>query len=303
MAKKLERKLVKLSTQNMITGFLMILPAFTLYFLFVIYPAIQAAWVGFHRWDGFSAMKWIGINNYKFILNDEVYWLALLHSLQYALIVTLAKNILALGLAIILNRNIFAKSFFRTTIFMPVTLAFVVVGVLWSWIYNPTFGLLNSLLSVLGWEELIQGWLSNPKIALYSIMVVDIWRWTGFHMVILLAGLQGIPKELYESAEIDGANDWKQLTHITVPMLKPILFVSVILSFTGGFVSNYDFVYTMTGGGPNHATEVALTWIVSTAFTYNSVGKANAMSVILFVILAVFSLPNFIKNFRESRQI
>ncbi len=139
-------------------------------------------------------------------------------------------------------------------------------------------------------EFLIQGWLSDPKIALWSIMFVDVWKWVGFHMVLFLAGLQGISEELYEAAEIDGANKWRSLVHITLPLLTQVTIVSFLLSFTGAFVTNYDLVYVMTGGGPFHSTEVALTWIVSTTTRYAAVGKGNAMSMIMFVIVLVFGI-------------
>ncbi len=301
MAKLAKRRTLRV--QDAVSGLVLVLPAFLLYFLFVLYPTIEAGWIGFHRWDGFSKdMKWIGLNNYKFVFQDDVFWLAMRNSLKYSIVVTIAKNVLGILLAVLINRKIRLQAFFRTTIFIPVTLAFVVVGVLWSWIYNPNFGLLNSLLRELNLEVLIRGWLSDPKLALYSIMAVDIWRWTGYHVILLLAGLQAIPKDLYEAAEIDGAGPISQFIKITIPLLVPIFFVSIILSFTGGFVSNYDFVYTMTGGGPNHSTEVALTWIVNTAFNYGAVGKANAMSLILFVLLAVVSLPSFLIRFRSQRE-
>lgn len=282
------------------SSYMMILPALGLYALFVIYPLFQGIFISFHRWDGLSDMKWIGLDNYRFVFADAVFWKAILNTFIFAFGVTVAKNIFGLGLALILNQRIRCKTFFRTVSFAPVTLSFVVIGILWSWIFNPTFGLLNSILKALGLESLILGWLSDPKIALISVIWVDIWKWTGFHMVLFLAGLQGIPETLYEAAEIDGANSWQKFVHVTLPSLKNITYVSVLMSITGAFVSNYDVVYVMTGGGPFHSTEVALTWIVSTAFRFSAVGKANAMSVVLILLVAVFGVLQLLAIARKE---
>jgi ABC-type sugar transport system permease subunit len=270
--------------------YLMILPAIIIYSIFVIYPMFKGLFVSFHRWDGLSEMKWIGLNNYRFVFKDQIFWNAMKNTLLFAFVVSIAKNVAAFFLAILLNRNIKLRTFFRTATFLPVTLAFVVAGMLWSWMYNPIFGLINNFLKLVHLEIFIQGWLSDPKIALWSIMFVDIWKWVGFHMVLFLTGIQAIPEELYEAARIDGAGRWQSLFHITVPLVMQVTIVSFLLSITGAFVSNYDLVYVMTGGGPFHSTEVALTWIVSTTTRYAAVGKGNAMSMIMFLIVLVFGV-------------
>ena len=210
------------------------------------------------------------------------------HTFIYAILVTVIKNVLAFLLAYILVRKVPFQTMFRTGIYLPVTLSYVVIGVLWSWVYNPTFGLINSFLTMIGKEEWILGWLSDPDIALYSVVVVDVWKWLGYHMVLYLAGMQAISKDYYEAASIDGANGFKQLIHITIPQLNSTIVVNVLMSLTGAFASNYDIVNVMTGGGPANSTEVSLTYIVSNAFRYSNMGKANAMSMILFAFVFVF---------------
>lgn len=283
--------------------YLMLLPALILYTTFVIYPMFKGAYVSLFRWDGLSDMEWVGLKNYQFVFKDEIFWLAMKNTLLFAFVVSVGKNVLALFLALFLNMKIRFRTLFRTSVFLPVTLAFVVAGILWSWIYNPVFGLLNNTLTFLHLDFLIRGWLSDPKIALWSIMVVDIWKWTGFHMVLFLAGLQAIPRELYEAADIDGANRWQSLIHITLPLLSHVITVSVLLSVTGAFVSNYDLVYVMTGGGPFHSTEVALTWIVSTTTRYAAVGKGNAMSMIMFLIVLVFGILQMKFSFAQDYEM
>lgn len=270
--------------------YLMVLPAFVLYSIFVIFPLFKGLQISFYRWDGFSEMEWFGIKNYQFVFKDKIFWGAMKNTLLFAFVVSIAKNVFALFLALLLNLNIRFRTLFRTAAFLPVTLSFVVTGILWSWIFNPVFGLVNNALYLLNLGSWIQGWLSDPKIALWSIMLVDVWKWTGFHVVLFLAGLQSIPEELYEAARIDGANRFQNLFFITLPLLIQVTVASFLLSITGAFVNNYDLVYVMTGGGPFHSTEVALTWIVSTTTRYAAVGKGNAMSIIMFVTVLGFGI-------------
>ncbi len=289
--------------QQNLTAYTMVLPALVLFLVFVIYPLFQGAWISLHSWDGLSEMEWIGLKNYQFVMKDKVFWQAMKNTFQFAIGVTVIKNIAGLALAVLLNKKIRGQTFFRASVFMPVTFSFIVIGILWSWIFNPTFGILNILLTNLHLDFLIQGWLSDPKIALWSVMWVDVWKWTGFHMVLFLAGMQSIPQDLYEAASIDGAGGWQKFIKITVPMLKSVTLVSVLMSVIGAFVSNYDVVYVMTGGGPFHATEVALTWIVSTTFRFASVGKANAMSILLFLFVAVLAIVQMVVMTRDADEI
>lgn len=264
----------------------MVLPAVLLYAVFVIYPLIRGGWISLHQWDGISStMTYIGFRNYRYAVDDPIFWKALRNTFQYAIGVTIAKNLLGLGLALLLNRKLRGLTFFRTAGFVPVMLSFVVTGVLWSWIFNPTFGIADRLLGFFGLGS--PGWLSDQHLALWSVMWVDVWKWTGFHMVLFLAALQSIPNELYEAAALDGAGRWSTFRHVTLPMLRPVIAFSTLLALTGAFVSNYDVVYVMTGGGPLHATEVSLTYIVSKAFQSTEVGLASAMSMILFAGVAV----------------
>ena len=269
--------------------YLMCLPSLVLFTIFVIAPFIVGICTSFFRWDGLSEMEFIGIKNYLWTFQDETFWLSIKNTLIYAFFVTILKNVIGLSLALLVTKKIVGKSFFRVCAYLPVTFSYVVIGVLWSWIYNPIFGLLNNFLSSVGLDSWIRGWLSEPSIALYSIITVDIWKWMGFHMVLYMAGLQAIPKELYEAAEIDGANALRRFTRITIPQLNSTLVLNIVMSITGAFMTNYNLVKVMTDGGPYNSTEVALTYIVRNAFTYSSLGKANAMSMILFVFVFIFA--------------
>jgi len=268
-------------------GLALLSPVLLLYLVFVMYPLLRGLIVSFYQWDGLSpTMTWVGLNNYKDALRDPVFRLALRNTFQYAIGVTVAKNVLGLGLAILLNKKLRLRTFFRTAGFLPVMFSFVVCGVLWSWIFNPLFGLADHFIGVLGLHH-FPGWLSDPHIALWSVMWVDVWKWTGFHMVLFIAALQAVPQDLYDAADIDGAGRWARFRYVTIPSIRPVIALSVLLALTGAFVANYDVVYVMTGGGPMNATQVALTYIVQTAFTADQVGYANAMSMILLVLVAI----------------
>lgn len=269
-------------------GYIMCLPAVVLFTLFVIYPFLKGFYISLHRWDGLSDMEWLGFRNYYFAVTDKTFWKTMGNTFRYALITPVLKNLLGFALALLFVQKLKGMSLFRVCTYIPYTFSYVVVGVLWCWIYNPTFGLLNSLLKALGLESWIQGWLSDPKVALWSVILVDVWKCMGFHAVLFMAGLQSIPQDLYEAAAIDGASKWKQFLHITIPQLNSTIVTSMLLAITGAFVNNYDVVNVMTGGGPYHSTEVGLIYIMNTAFQQNNMGKANAMSMILVVFVAVF---------------
>jgi len=269
----------------------MCLPALLMFCLFVVYPFAQGIVSSFTKWDGLSDMVPVGPANYINIFKDKLFWNAMQNTFLYAFWVTLVKNLFGVLLAMFLVKKVLpGKTLFRTAVYLPVTLSYVVIGILWMWIYNPTFGLLNPLLSALGLGGLIRGWLSDTSVAIYSVIWVDIWKWTGFHMVMFIAGLQGISEDYYEAAAIDGASKWNQFWKITVPQLNSTIFTSVLLSVTGAFTSNFALISVMTGGGPNNSTEVAATYIVKTALKYVNLGKANAMSIYLFGFVVAFGI-------------
>jgi raffinose/stachyose/melibiose transport system permease protein len=271
-------------------AFVMILPAAILFSLFYLWPFINGFWLSLHNWDGFSEPSWAGFSNYLRLARDRIFLGALGNNLIFVAAVVILKNVLGLGLALLLNRALLGRTFFRAAAFIPVTMSFVAVGLLWSWIYNPVFGLLNAGLDLVGLGGLKQSWLGDANIALYSIIAVDVWKWLGFHAVIYLAGLQTIPSELHESATMDGAGRLQRFWHITVPMMMPIVFINTILGLSGAFVRNFDIVYVLTKGGPNHATEVVLTYMMNKAFQDGAMSYAAAIGYVLFLIVGLASV-------------
>jgi raffinose/stachyose/melibiose transport system permease protein len=276
-------------TDEIAAALLFCAPAVVLLGLFVVWPFIFGFWLSLHRWDGFSPPVWSGLTNYWRLTGDPVFATALRNSIVFVVLTVVFKNALGLAVALLLNSVSFGRAFFRTATFIPVTLSFVAVGLLWAWIYNPVFGLLNAFLDVIGLGGLKRSWLGDADIALYAVVAVDVWKWLGFHAVLYLAGLQTIPADVIDAAKIDGATAWQRLTRITMPLLVPIIFINLVLAFSGAFVRNFDVVYVLTQGGPYHATEVIMTHMVSEAFRNGALTYAAAMGYVLFFITAIIS--------------
>ncbi|TIR22515.1 MAG: sugar ABC transporter permease [Mesorhizobium sp.] len=266
---------------------LMVAPAALLLGLFFVWPFLRGLWISATRWDGFSAPVFVGFANYARLFGDGLFQGALINNLIFVALILVFKNGFGMGLALLLDRALFLRGPIRAAVFIPVTLSFAATGLLWSWIYNPVFGLLNAALDLAGLAGLKRSWLGDAEIALYAIVAVDIWKWLGFHAVIYLAGLQTIPAELYEAARIDGANAFHRFRHITLPLMMPVVLINVILGLSGAFVRNFDIVQVLTQGGPNHATEVVMTLMVKTAFQDGNMGYASAMGFTLFLIVGL----------------
>jgi ABC-type sugar transport system permease subunit len=264
-------------------------PALLVFGVFTLLPLAAGVALSLVTWDGIHAVRWEGLGNYVQVLQDQAFWQALVHNVIYALGTVVGKIVIAFVLAVLLNRALPGRAMFRTILFMPVVMSFVVVGLIWSWVYNYNFGLLNAILGFLGLPAWKQDWLGNPSLALGGLIVVDMWKWFGFHMVIFLAGLQSIPNELYEAARIDGANAWQSFRRVTVPLLKGIVMINVLLATSGAF-NVFDLVYVMTEGGPVNATDVGMLHIYTQAFQYYQFGYSAAMSYVLLIVVSMVSL-------------
>ncbi len=278
--RELLRRLSKLAP------YLWVLPALLVYGIFKLYPLVSGLHMSLLRWNGIDDPKYIGLRNFEKILRDEMTATVLMNNVHYAVGTLVGKIALSLFLAILLHQALRGRTFYRTSLFMPVVMSFVVVGVLWSWLFNPQFGLINSLLRGLGLGFLVPDWLGDAAVALNSLILVDIWKWYGFHMVIFLAGLQSIPDELYEAARIDGASVWQQFLHITLPMLNPVMIVNVTISLMGAF-NVFDIPFIMTGGGPANSTNVMALHIYIRGFKFYRFGFSAALSYVLLVIVTL----------------
>lgn len=266
--------------------YLWILPAILVYGIFKLVPLVSGFYMALLRWDGIEEPRFIGLRNFDKILNDKLTLLVLGNNVEYAVLTVTGKIVLSLFLAIMLNQALRGRTFYRTSLFMPVVMSFVVIGILWRWLFNTEFGLLNNLFESLGLGFLAQDWLGDTSIALKSLTLVDIWKWYGFHMVIFLAGLQSIPGELYEAAKIDGASAWQQFRHVTLPMLQPVMIVNVTISLMGAF-NVFDIPYVMTEGGPANSTNVMALHIYLRGFKFYRFGFSAALSYVLLTIVTL----------------
>lgn len=268
-----------------LSPYLWVLPAMVFYFVFKLGPLFGGIILAFIRWDGIEEPRFVGLKNFiRVFTRDDVVGMALLHNVQYAVGTVIGKIVISLLLALLLNQALRGRSIYRTILFLPVVMSFVVIGILWSWMFNTQFGLINSLFTAIGLESLTQDWLGNPAIALNSLIVVDIWKWYGFHMVIFLAGLQTISQELYEAARIDGASKWKQFLHITLPLLQPVMIVNVTLALMGA-LNVFDIPFIMTEGGPANSTVVMALHIYLRGFKFYRFGYSAALSYVLLTIV------------------
>src|SRR5918998_5284376 len=235
-------------------GILFVLPAFILYLIFMVYPFFRSIYFSFTSWNGVTAVKeWVGLANYRELITDNLFWLSLQHTVIWVIVGTIAPIAIGMLLALLLWRRPKGFTLFRTFFFMPQVLSTVVIGIIWNWIYNPIFGILNEVLDAVGLEDLSRGWLGDPDIALYAVLIAAIWATIGFVFVILLAGLQNVSKDLLEAATVDGANVWQRFWNVTVPQLAGVINVVIALLLIGGF-SVFGNIFFLTRGGPPHPT-------------------------------------------------
>lgn len=264
---------------------LLLLPAVGLCAVFILVPAILAI-IGSFFTIGIGSTDWqfAGIANYARAMDDPVFWT----SLRNNLIIVFGSIVLQVGfgtiLAAILDRGLpHGSTIFRTIIFAPMVMSTVAVALIWLVILDPNVGALNSLVKAMGFTPPRLGWLGDPDIAMGVLLIIAMWQYTGFMMVLILAGLQGIPKYLYEAAALDGARGFTAFRYITLPGIRNVLIVAVLITTIGGF-KVFDLIFATTRGGPSNATQVMGTYIYQQAFNLGNLGYANAMSVVLLVI-------------------
>lgn len=272
------------------TAILFILPALTIYLVFVFWPVVQSIRISFFEWNGLSEeMVFVGLRNYvNMFTKDAVFRLSFRNSIITTAVLALIPTALGLGFAALFG-SLRGGGVYRSIIFLPYLISMVAVGVIWAWIYNPRVGAIDAILELVGLESWIRDWLGNQSTALMSSLVPGIWRFTGFAIVIFYAAIQSIPIDLYEAARVDGANAWQSFWKITVPLVREALVV-VLVWMTMDALKLFDLIFVLTRGGPNHATEVLSTWMFVNTFRHFKMGYGAAMSVVLFLIILGFSV-------------
>lgn len=271
-----------------------LIPAAVVLLLFMAVPLVNAILLSFQSWNGMSPPVWAGLHNYETLVQDRIFLIALGNTVYFSIVTVVVQTTLPLLIANLLNSRIRGSTVFRTLYFMPVVISLAISGLLWAMIYEPNFGVLNELLRSIGLGSLTQLWLADRTTVIPSIIVVSIWQSLGFYLVIYYAALQNIPQELYEAASIDGANAWDRLINVTIPMLRPVIVLVIVLNTIGG-IKAFDQIWVMTAGGPNHASDTLGTYLYSTAFgamgsSNPQLGYATAIAIVILVVSFVLSI-------------
>jgi multiple sugar transport system permease protein len=250
--------------------------------LFLVVPMLSSVGLSFLDWNLIGSPRWVGFDNYRELWHDGRFHAALLHSAYFVAGYLPIVFVGGLALALALHQRLKGIAWIRTVFFLPVVTSWVVVALVWKWLLNPQYGLVNFLLEKVGIAG--PGWWADPHWAMPSVILASSWKDIGFTMVLFLGGLQAIPEEYYEAAAIDGAGAWQRFRRITLPLLSPTSFFVVVISLINNF-QVFDQVWVMTGGGPVDATNVVVADIVQNAFSYSRMGYAAAMSWVLFAII------------------
>ena len=287
----MKKFLWKVLNSHSFAGLIFILPALLGTVIFIVLPVIASFGLSFTSWDLLNPIKFVGLENYKLIFTEQLFFKILLNTIVFAIATSVFGVIIPLVLAAILNSKLRGSEFFKTAYFLPFITPMIVIGIVWQWIFDPNIGILNRVLHMH-----IQ-WLYDTYFALPALIIVTVWKLIGYNMVIFLSGFASIPENLYEAAKIDGANPVQTFFNITIPMLSPTIFFVIIITAISSF-QVFDLIYLMTQGGPLDSTNVLVYSIYKNAFEYFNVGKASAMAYVLFVIILVLTLVQW--NLRKK---
>lgn len=269
-------------------AWLFMLPSLLLLLVFVVVPILQAAWMALHNWELADLNPtFIGFENFLDLARDARFWNALGNTALYSLGVVPGQIILALMFAVILNAKLRGRTLFRALFFLPVLVSFAVEAIIWRFLLDPDIGLIGYYSNFVGLPRI--EWLRSPDWAMWAVILISIWRWFGFNLVILLAGLQGIPASLYEAAEVDGATGSQQFWNVTLPLLRPALLFAVVNAMIASLQA-FDQIYVLTRGGPLFSTETIVAYIYRVGFINFEMGYASAGALVLFALIFVVTL-------------
>lgn len=264
-------------------------PSLLLFAVFVLYPIVYNVQASLLDWDGINAGIFLGVDNYRSLVADPVVATIARNSLWWILLTVLPQMLIGFGFALLLDRRVRARNFYRVVFFLPAILSPVVVGIVWQRIYDPFSGVISGVGGLLGVDWLSQGWLAQPSTAIFACIAVNVWMWTGFSMLFYLAGLQGIDESALEAAEVDGASPWQRTWRIVWPLLRPTHLSLILLGIIGS-LRTFELIYMLTQGGPNHASEMLPTYTFQQAFQLQRVGYGASLSVVLLVVAMGASL-------------
>lgn len=288
---RVKNLLGKISNNQQFAGWVFIAPALAGTFIFIIIPVICSFGLSFTKWDLLNPIEFVGLDNYIGIFTEPLFYKILINTIVFAVSTSVFGVIIPLVLAAILNSKIRGSEFYKTAYFLPFITPMIVIGVIWEWIFDPNIGLLNKFL------HLHINWLYDPHFAMPALILVSVWKLTGYNMVIFLSALSGISQSMFEAAKIDGADSFQTFKNVTIPLLSPTIFFVVIITAISSF-QIFDLIYLMTQGGPLDSTNVLVYAIYKNAFEYFNIGKASAIAYVLFVIILVLTLVQW--NLRKK---
>jgi len=273
---------------DFLSALLFLSPTLVIFTAFILFPVFFSFYLSFHSWNMFSGdTTFVGLENYSRMIQDAEFWQVLGNTAVYTFGTIPINMALSLWVAYLLNKKLKGKKFLRTAFFAPVIISPVAAAVIWRWMYDPNFGLVNYLISFLGIGSI--NWLNEPTAAMFALIIMGVWKTFGINMILFSAGLQGIPDNYYEAAELDGAGKWAKFYHITIPMLAPTTFFIMIMSMISSF-QVFDIVYVLTSGGPMGSTKVLVFYVYEYAFKFFEMGYASAISYFLFAVLFILTM-------------
>jgi len=279
--------------------YLMVSPYLVHLLIFTAFPVIFSIVLTFFNWNIISPMEWNGLGNWKHVISDRLFWKSIYNTLRFLAVHIPLQVIIALALAEVLNQKIRFRGFFRAAFFMPVVISGVVVTIMWQQLLGFENGIINRLLVGAGLGKV--GWLTDPDVAMISIALMATWKNVGLYVILFLVGLQTVPKQYYEAADLEGASHWQKFTRITIPMINPTIFMVMVLSTLGGF-SLFIEPYIMTGGGPMNSTLSAVLYIYKEAFEYYHMGYSATLGLFfaLMIVLVIIIQKRFIEKERHE---
>lgn len=285
-----------------ITPYLFLAVPFLMYSIWVIFPILQTFVVSFTKWDGMTQMRFVGLENFKRLVNDKYFGLSLLNNIKWMVGFVILSIPLGLLFAILMDQKFAGHKIFKSLVYLPMALSFVVIGQIWSWVLEPTGGVVNAFLNFIGLSKLAKPWLSDPKIVTYSLIAAALWRQIPYAMVLFLAGLKNVSSELVEAAVVDGANAFQRFWYVILPALRPALIIAVTVNIIDSLRS-FDIVFVMTRGGPYYSSSVMANYMYIQAFHNYRMGYGASIAVVQFFITLGFILLYLINVLkREEHQ-
>jgi multiple sugar transport system permease protein len=277
--------------EETLAGYAFLMPTLLSLLIFVVFPVLFSFYISFHKYDYLStARPFVGLDNYRHMVQNERFWRTLANSTRYAFMYMPLNLAFSLGLALLINNKLAGIKLYRTAYFSPVVTSSVAVALIWGWLFDPAFGLLNYLMRSVGLPG--SNWLGDPSIAMLCLVVMAVWNGAGYNMMIFLAGLQGIPQEYYDAATVDGAGAWGRFRHVTLPLLSPTTFFIFITGMIGA-LQVFDQIWILTKGGPAGTTRTIVFYLWEQGFQSFDMGFASAIAYVLFAVIFVLTQINW----------